>query len=701
MIGRAPDGPFDGTRHAAVPHRSAARRSCPGDPSGGLLSSNVADVLRLSPTCVGLVAAAWLGACGGGGRGDGCDDPDRDGFGPGCPAGEEDCDPRNPARTDDCDRVPPPDCEATPDAPGCPCLPRSRRVCFDGPPEAQGVAACVPGVRICNEGIDTWGFCEGQVAPGPERCNDVDDDCDGLTDESVRSPCGGCDPSCRGTAWGDDADPFELAAGDADLVLTATGALTLVRDPVDISGAVWVPSSDDGLVSKIDAESQRVVAQYATRGTEPSRVAVDYDGDAWVATRSFDAQSTVMKIAGSRDRCVDADGDGSIATSSGPGDVLPAGADECVLFEVDVGEPGAVARALAIDGSTGLDGLRGGQVWVGLHETQEVLELDSETGMVVDRVATPGLRPYAAVVDIFGTLWVASRDGKLAEIDRGARPLQATIRPVPFACFLTYGIATDLRGRIYLTAFSCDGIHRFDPTTDAWRFFGAPESVRGATLGDVVADPESQEIWVAHTAAQLSRVRLDPTLRVVDTIDLADGPVSPLESIGVAVDAFGAVWVASTAGGPDGTGLVTRVDPTGVEDPVHLPVGRGPHVQGDLTGADLVGGFRSDGTIRRVFRGCGSGGDTLWNQVHLDFRAGVAGRVTVRARHATDEAGLGDASFADLGTAPDQPLPFPLPDETFPDGGVVELEVTLGTAARDSAPELRLVGLEWSCPGPI
>jgi hypothetical protein len=42
-----------------------------------------------------------------------CVDADLDGFGPGCAAGD-DCDPDNAARTNDCDRVPPPDCSATP-----------------------------------------------------------------------------------------------------------------------------------------------------------------------------------------------------------------------------------------------------------------------------------------------------------------------------------------------------------------------------------------------------------------------------------------------------------------------------------------------------------------------------------------------------------------------------------------------------------
>lgn len=659
---------------------------------------------RLLPAAVPVVlfglAAASVG-CGGGGDGErGCRDPDFDGFGPGCEAGD-DCDPDHAGRTDDCDRVPEPDCDADRFATGCPCIVGARQRCFDGPASAEGVASCRAGLRFCLPGIATWGLCEGQVVPGGERCDQVDNDCDGRSDEGVRSPCGGCDPTCLGSPWGEEELPFAPPA-DEDLVLLVDGSLTLARDPVAVSDTVWVPSSDDALVSRVDAASARVTAQYATAGGEPSRVAVDYDGDAWVATRAFGGQSTVLKIAGARARCQDRDDDGLIATSAGVGDVLPAGTDECVLFEVPVGAPGGVARALAIDGSIGVEGERGGQVWVGLHGEERVLELDSETGEVVDEVAVPGLRPYAAAFDPFGTLWVSSRDGRLARIDRRRRPRVAEVQQVPFACFLTYGMAVDLRGRVYLSAFSCDGVHRFDPGTGQWSFIRTEESVRGAAIGGSRRAPEDQELWVAHTGGLLSRVSLDP-FRVVETVDLFAGGARPVESIGVGVDAAGAVWVASTAGGPGGTGLATRVarDASGSEPVVtHVAVGLGPHVQGDLTGSDLSGGFRREGRVRQVFGGCQPGGATRWMRVHLDFDAGSAGRVILRGRHAPRRDALGEADFVLLGEVPAEPAPFELSDEAFPDGGAVELELTLRTAARDGAPRVRLVGLEWRCPGP-
>ncbi len=55
------------------------------------------------------------------------------------------------------------------------------RACYSGPAGTQGRGACRAGVETCASGA--WGNCAGQVVPVSESCNGIDDDCDGMTDE--------------------------------------------------------------------------------------------------------------------------------------------------------------------------------------------------------------------------------------------------------------------------------------------------------------------------------------------------------------------------------------------------------------------------------------------------------------------------------------------------------------------------------------
>lgn len=628
------------------------------------------------------LAAAGIGGCEEG-RGTACTDRDDDGFGPGCPAGP-DCDDEDPARVDDCPIRSPEECAPAPLSPGCPCLPGAREACFSGPPAAEGVGACRPGVLTCRSG-GFWSTCEGEVAPTDEVCNLRDDDCDGRVDEGVQSPCGGCDAGCLGVVWGaDGAFPFEPAG---DLVVDEAGRLGIARDPTMVREALWVPSADDGLVTKIDTATGAILARYRSGGASPARVAVDHLGDAWVANRAFAGQASVTRIVGDPARCPDRNGEPGVQTSTGA--PLAQGEDECVVLTAPVGDVGAIARAIAIDGTVGLDGAAGGgHPWVGLFGEEAVVELDPATGAVLDRVDTPGVAPFDAAFDDFGVLWVLDRDGMLARVDRGRRPRVAETIVLPRTCFLSHGLAIDADDRVVVAGFSCDLVHRYDPEADRWATVAVEESPRGvAVAGD--------EVWVSHAAGLLSRLAA-ADLRVRDVIDLWDLGRAPVESMGVAVDDAGEPWVLSGAGGEAGAGLATRVDPGVGAVARHVSVGQRPEVLGDPTGARLRGGFRSGGTLARVFDGCGAGVDTAWRRLHVDTRVGGPGTVTIAVRQAADRAGLAAVEPMVVARLPADADPVPL---DVPDGGVLEVSLTLETPDRDGAPRVDRVGVEWGCGG--
>ena len=625
------------------------------------------------------LCGAWLLGCD---AGPGCVDQDLDGAGRGCAAGP-DCDDTNPLRVANCDRLPAPDCTDAPFATGCPCLGNLTRACYpDAPPATEGVGPCKAGFQRCVSGF--WNLCRQAVLPGTETCDDTDQDCDGAIDEGTESPCGGCDASCVGGVWGEAEAPFVASPG---LAITARGRLTLARE-TRTTAAVWVANSAEGTVSRIDAAAAGETGRYQSGGSEPSRVAVDWLGDAWVANRAFEDVPTLRKIAGDPSRCVDRDDSGAIDTSDGPDIVAD---DECVLLTIPVGDVGTVARAIAIDGSRGLDDAHGGDVWVGLHEGEEIVHLDGATGAVRDRLSVPEFAPYAAAFDPWGMLWMISRDGLLVRVDRRERPLVAEVIEVPMACYLLYGLAIDREGRLVLTGFGCDQVLAYDPEVRAWSRVATPPSVRGAVF-------DGDAAWVAHTDGRASRLTLAP-LRLRETIDLRGEGVAPIESIGVGADGIGHVWVVSSAGGPDDRGVATRVDAESGVVTAQVFVGRAPHTQGDLTGQKLHGAFVPEASATHVFDGCARGG-TAWRRIHVASFAGSGGRVRVEARHASDASMLASAPWRVLGVVPDDLSPYSLAPDAFPEGGVVEVRLTLSTTQRDGAPRVERVGVEWRCPGP-
>ena len=639
---------------------------------------------RLLLASLGVVAQSALGV--------GCDpttcrDLDQDDFGAQCAAGP-DCDDNNADRNVDCVNVPPPDCEARPSETGCPCIEGQTVICYGGPAETRGQGFCRSGRATCLAGH--FSACVGEVLPGPlELCDSLDNDCDGRTDESVTSPCGRCETSCSGGVWGDGGEPF--TAGDP-LALTTRGDLTLQSREALGASTLWVPNGDDGTISRIDTNTRREVARYRSGPDidvprSPSRVAVDWNLDAWIGNRAFEGISSVVRIAGTPERCIDRNMDGVIRTSMSPTDVLPFGEDECVLLHASVGGINGIVRAMAVDGDRGLDGVSGGNLWVGLYSEEAIVQLDGIDGAVLQRIETPGFAPYMAVVDGRGVIWMGSQRGVLTRIDPGTSPISVERIELNMPCFETYSLAIDANDDLFLSGFACNRLWRYRPSTRALEGIDVPESPRGLAIAGTV-------LWVAHTDGRLSQVNLD-TFTIAQTFDLDTSEQAPRDTIGVAVDGTGTPWAISEQDRSSAStpGIATRLGSDGTN---HINVGFAPHVQGDLTGWQRLVSVAPEGTASHVFLGCGDD-ETVWRALHLDADLG-GGVIELFVRHAASVDALSGETFTPLGSTATDTAPFPL---SLPQGGVLEVQLRLVAPSRRSAPVVRRVGVEWGCGGPL
>ena len=122
---------------------------------------------------------------------------------------DDDCDGQ---MDENCSCDPNCQCEDPDSGSNCTCHPPVGQPCYSGPPASLGFGICRGGTHDCAEvavGVWEWTACEGEILPLPEcvgsQANGLDDNCNGLTDET-------CLPDGDGDGYSpphdcNDADP--------------------------------------------------------------------------------------------------------------------------------------------------------------------------------------------------------------------------------------------------------------------------------------------------------------------------------------------------------------------------------------------------------------------------------------------------------------------------------------------------------------
>jgi len=177
----------------------------------------------------------------------------------------------------------------------------------------------------------------------------------------------------------------------------------------------------------------------------------------------------------------------------------------------------------------------------------------------------------------------------------------------------------------------------------------------------------------------------------------------PYDSSAISGDDAERLWVVSSSGGTDGTGLLTRFDVATGRVTAQTPLGFLPRPQGDLTGARRFSKLEPEGEASHIFAGCtqregdGDTTGTTWRSLYIAGAVGTGSAVEAQARRAATRELLDDEEYVSLGVLPEDESPFPL---ALPQGGVVEIRLILRSTNHHGGPRVARVGLEWSCPGP-
>ena len=398
---------------------------------------------------------------------------------------------------------------------------------------------------------------------------------------STSMPVSTTDPDTTGSTGGTTGDPCGGGMGGV----------------FDFS-YLWVANTDQGSISKVNTmtlvEEARYFADSSQSGAaSTSRTSVNIDGHFVVVSNR--GTGWVTKVAASLGDCVDKNGNGMIETSQNKDDILPWGADECVLWSTQVNTPfsgGAGPRATAWAPGTynpQTCKYEDQNVWIGWLKGpgQAVMgRLDGETGTIEAQVDLPGwpltadgvngYAPYGAAADAQGYIWTTAVFSGLAyRIDPVTLEVKVWNSPDGDN---HYGMTVDGKGRAWFANYggTHGSISMFDPLTETWAVVpGAGNSLyRG-----IAVDPNGN-VWVANNGGTnpcgVMQVSAD-TLTVVKfhTFPQCGTPV------GVSIDVDDKVWMV------DYNGWAYKIDPDTYEQTL-VPIANVHYTYSDMTGGGLV-----------------------------------------------------------------------------------------------------------------
>ncbi len=501
---------------------------------------------------------------------------------------------------------------------------------------------------------------------------------------------------------------------------------------------LWVSNSEEGTVSMVDTTALVEVARYHSGNSDaadPSRTSVDLAGDVFVGNRN--KPSSVTKIAGSPDRCVDRNGNGTIETSSGPTDVYPrAGADdpyvpegqstdECVvwthLFDED-DLPCEGPRGVASTAETGQDFEYNGHVWIGCRDSNTIFKLNGNTGETIvaygpfdGENGSLNVSPYGFVLDKDGRIWISGRGGSGLDgvywMDTATGEMTAALGPNGEGPVEPYGIAIDDNGYIWIATKNDGSVWRYQP--------GPAPSMAGGTWDSLVVSDSFRGIavdvdgfvWAIDTSGNSEIYLVDPDRFPAE--DAWSGPyflgssdVAAEKGTGAAIDFSGHVWGISGSGCITDAGdmgcasrlVVTRNDDGTIEVAEQadiVPVGKGPYVYSDMIGYNLRNYATKEGWYRQVFDVCNNS-STRWREIAFNADTPEGTHFIIRARTADQKADLRTADWYTVVRVPTDASPVALPTD-LPEGHFIELEVRLYTQRTHYTPAVGQIGFSYDC----
>ena len=341
---------------------------------------------------------------------------------------------------------------------------------------------------------------------------------------------------------------------------------------------IWVANSSQGTISKINTQTMIEEGRYIVRpdsAGNPSRTSVNLAGDVAVANRS----GGIAKVLARVEDCVESNGTPGIQTSTGAGDILPWGVEECVAwytpFAFNTQRPLAWSPGQFNKATCAYEDM---QVWTTGGQAGAVTGYAATglTGAIEVELPIPELQigsfgPYGAAFDPAGDFWFvdSGNDGavqELVRVDTAMNTYEIWTTPA----IHPYGFTVDTVGRPWIAGYQ-GGIARFDPVTQTF------ETNPGHNGLGIQEDAEGR-MWIAKypwTQPEMIYALDRDSMQLIKEIVLPSSLVK-----GISIDFYGKVWAV------DQGSSAFRVDPDVDTFDVYSGL-TGPYTYSDMTGWGL------------------------------------------------------------------------------------------------------------------